>query len=307
MPNSPRNPNEEFIQGPRIPQAQRWDVDVIAEDSENLGGPKGLGHMMPSREKFAEACSARGIKPSDHVVFYDSIGIFSSPRGWYTFKAMGHDKVSVLDGGLQRYMTELLGDGAERGKPEMTVEKSEYPIPKSDNNAVRSYEQIVQNSGNPIEADDSEIVFDARSYERWTGDSPEPRPSLSSGHIPHSLSLPFTSLISPPSPPSKTWSTYLPLPDLKQAILVGLAGKPPSSTLSEEEQSIAENKWEDIKSGRKGVVWSCGSGMTACVGVLAMRIVADAEGDMLDKVSIYDESWTGYAMRPESKIIKGDK
>ena len=35
---------------------------------------------------------------------------------------MGHDKVSVLDGGLQRYMTELLGDGAERGEPEMTVE-----------------------------------------------------------------------------------------------------------------------------------------------------------------------------------------
>jgi thiosulfate/3-mercaptopyruvate sulfurtransferase len=108
MPNSPRNPNEEFLQGPRIPSASRWDLDAISEDSESLGGPKGLGHMMPSPQKFAEACctsarviarvyvaslmspliclAARGIKPSDHVVLYDSIGIFSAPRGWYTFK-----------------------------------------------------------------------------------------------------------------------------------------------------------------------------------------------------------------------------
>ncbi len=119
MPNSPRNPNEEFLQGPRIPHAQRWDVDIIAEDSESLGGPKGLGHMMPSKEKFAEACcemvlwyccletvqlihlntavpAVRGIKPTDHVVLYDSVGIFSSPRGWYTFKVcLLHDSLSM--------------------------------------------------------------------------------------------------------------------------------------------------------------------------------------------------------------------
>ncbi len=26
--------------------------------------------------------------------------MFSAPRGWWMFKAMGHDNVSVLDGGL---------------------------------------------------------------------------------------------------------------------------------------------------------------------------------------------------------------
>lgn len=31
-------------------------------------------------------------------------------------------------------------------------------------------------------------------------------------------------------------------------------------------------------------------------------------GQLLDTpVAIYDESWTGYAMRPESVIVKGDK
>lgn len=40
-----------------------------------------------------------GITPETHVVLYDTIGVFSSPRGLYTFKAFGHDRVSVLDGG----------------------------------------------------------------------------------------------------------------------------------------------------------------------------------------------------------------
>lgn len=47
-----------------------------------------------------------GIGNDSHVVVYDTIGIFSSPRALWTFKALGHDKVSVLDGGLPRYIHE---------------------------------------------------------------------------------------------------------------------------------------------------------------------------------------------------------
>lgn len=47
-----------------------------------------------------------GISSESHVVVYDSIGIFSSPRALWTFKALGHDKVSVLDGGIPRYIHE---------------------------------------------------------------------------------------------------------------------------------------------------------------------------------------------------------
>jgi thiosulfate/3-mercaptopyruvate sulfurtransferase len=138
--------------------------------------------------------------------------------------------------------------------------------------------------------------------DRWTGEAPEPRPSLSSGHIPHSLSLPFPALVSPPSPPEKTWSTYLPPKDLREAILVGIAGKAPGSKLDEQERVIAEKRWSDIKSGKKGVVWSCGSGMTACVGVLAMRIVADAEDAALDNVAIYDEVGRDIVTRTSSGL-----
>jgi thiosulfate/3-mercaptopyruvate sulfurtransferase len=143
MPNSPRDPNHEYLKGPRIPHAIRWDLDLIAtksdaaasaeepsswKDSVFSSNPLGLGHMFPSPATFAQACSLRGIKREDHVVLYDSIGVFSSPRGAWTFKvfdrkhlakclsltdlrsaqAMGHEKVSVLDGGLPRYLNEGL-------------------------------------------------------------------------------------------------------------------------------------------------------------------------------------------------------
>lgn len=58
MPSSPRNPTEEYLAGPRIPHAHRWDLDQIAESSEGAGGPAGLGHMMPSAERFVAACGA---------------------------------------------------------------------------------------------------------------------------------------------------------------------------------------------------------------------------------------------------------
>jgi thiosulfate/3-mercaptopyruvate sulfurtransferase len=86
MPNSPRNPHEEFLSGPRIPQAIRWDVDAISTPKTNSElNPLGLGHMMPSPETFSAACKERGIRKEDHVVVYDSVGVFSAPRAAFTF------------------------------------------------------------------------------------------------------------------------------------------------------------------------------------------------------------------------------
>ncbi|PHT52758.1 Thiosulfate/3-mercaptopyruvate sulfurtransferase 1, mitochondrial [Capsicum baccatum] len=62
-----------------------------------------LPHMLPSEEAFAAAVSALGIKNKDGVVVYDGKGIFSAPRVWWMFRAFGHDKVWVLDGGFTRW------------------------------------------------------------------------------------------------------------------------------------------------------------------------------------------------------------
>ncbi len=164
-------------------------------------------------------------------------------------------------------------------------------------------------------AKDADIVLDARSYDRyvvppsllclahlhrltrsrprWTGSAPEPRPSLSSGHMPHSLSLPFNALLAPPSPPHKTWTTFAAAPALREAVLTALAGRAPGAwaEMGNEERKAAERRWEEVKSGKREVTWTCGSGMTACVGVLGMRILAEAEADGPVDVlpRIYDE------------------
>lgn len=47
-----------------------------------------------------------GVSNKDHVVVYDSKGIFSSCRVYWTFKVFGHEKVSILSGGLPDWIAE---------------------------------------------------------------------------------------------------------------------------------------------------------------------------------------------------------
>jgi 3-mercaptopyruvate sulfurtransferase SseA len=42
-----------------------------------------LPHMLPSKEAFAAAVSALGIRNQDRVIIYDGKGFFSAPRVWW--------------------------------------------------------------------------------------------------------------------------------------------------------------------------------------------------------------------------------
>ncbi len=56
--------------------------------------------MMPSPEFFTEEMQKLGINKDSAIVVYDRVGVYSSPRAWWMFRAMGHGQVAVLDGGL---------------------------------------------------------------------------------------------------------------------------------------------------------------------------------------------------------------
>ena len=62
--------------------------------------------MLPSPAAFSEALATMGISKLDHVVCYDSVGVFSAPRVWWMFKVFGFDNVSVLNGGLVKWKAE---------------------------------------------------------------------------------------------------------------------------------------------------------------------------------------------------------
>ncbi|KAG8688673.1 hypothetical protein FRC11_004983 [Ceratobasidium sp. 423] len=283
MPNVPRSGREEWKQR-RIPGARFLDLDAVASEH-----PLGLKHMLPSGEVFAKACEEMGIEPSSQVILYDTHGVFSSPRALYMFKvcqitsslsesyspqSFGHEQAGILDGGLPRWEAE--GLPIETGEP-TKVQATKYAVPRLNESAVRSYEQIVANAKlDPSTSSAAELVLDARPYGRFTGEQPEPRPGLSSGHMPHARSLPFSSLLESHAT-GKSYTTVLPRDKLEQVF----------------DKAVGDNK-------HRSIVASCGSGMTAGTIWLA--------GQLLDKpVAIYDESWTGYAMRPESVIVKDDK
>lgn len=226
-------------------------------------------HFMKVRDS-ADTTENLGITPETHVVVYDTIGVFSSPRALYTFKAFNHNKVSVLDGGLPRWIHE--GYEVETGDVGNTGD-SEYPLPKGPNpDLVRSYEQIVKNSELGPGGQGYEVVLDHRPRARWEGTAPEPRPGLSSGHIPHSLPAPFLDYLLP-STDSKPYTSFKSPEELRK-VLVGAVG--------------GEEAWSELVKGHKNAVFTCGSGMTAAVGWLANEIIREKEGSQV-KTSIYDE------------------
>jgi thiosulfate/3-mercaptopyruvate sulfurtransferase len=175
MPQAKRDPRAEF-EAAHLPGAVFFDIDAVADTTS------GLPHMLPSPEAFAEAVSAMGIGESTTVITYDANGLIASARLWWTFRAMGHDAVEVLDGGLAKWRTE--GRPVESG-PAFPRAAARF-TPNFRPGLVRSFDQVKANTSD---------VLDARPGPRFRGEVAEPRAGLKSGHMPGSRNLPSSELI----------------------------------------------------------------------------------------------------------------
>jgi len=196
MPHLERDPRREFEEG-HIPGAAFFDIDGIADRSTSLP------HMLPSAAQFARQVGELGISNRDLVVVYDVRGVVSAARVWWTFRAMGHDRVAVLDGGLRKWKAE--GRLVETGPAKVAPARFRAHLRRA---IVRNLEQVRRNIGTRREQ-----VLDARSRGRFAGTEPEPRAGLRGGHIPGSLNLPYDALYQPDG-------TMLPPEELRQAFAV---------------------------------------------------------------------------------------
>lgn len=103
---------------------------------------------------------------------------------------------------------------------------------------------------------------------RFLGVDPEPRPGLPSGHIPNSFSLPFNLLLKTnPLKEGGSYTTFLPPQELRKALV----------------ESVGEEYADKLIKGEQPVTTSCGSGMTAGVVWLALKLLG------LEKINLYDE------------------
>ena len=191
LPTAKRDQRAEY-NAEHITGAAFFDVDGIADPANELP------HMVPKPADFAAAVSALGIGNDDHVICYDSYGLMSAARAWWMFRLYGHDKVSILDGGLPKWKRE--------GRP---VDGKPVVPPKTSFSArfrpelVRSKTDVKGNI-----ASKAAQVLDARSAGRFQGKDPEPRAGLRGGHMPGSCNLPYNQLIGADN-------TVLPAADLK--------------------------------------------------------------------------------------------
>ncbi|OXS16333.1 sulfurtransferase [Zobellella denitrificans] len=180
MPAAGRDGEQEWRRQ-RITGARFFDFDRRIKDPHSP-----LPHMLPDESLFPREVSARGIKNRHCLVVYDSCGIFSAPRAWWMFRAMGHERVAVLDGGLPAWLA--AGLPLEQGEP--------APAPAG-RFVARRQSTWIADAGQVETAlqDEGYRVLDARSRERFSGEAPDPRPGVRPGHMPGAFCLPFGELL----------------------------------------------------------------------------------------------------------------
>ncbi|NRT12841.1 sulfurtransferase [Flavobacterium sp. 14A] len=226
----------QFI-GIQIKGARFFDMKNDFSDTTNP-----LPNTLPTADQFTAAAQQLGINSNSKLVIYDSLGIYSSPRAWWLFTIMGHEDVWVLDGGLPAYAKENLPLETSENR---VYEKGNFES-KFKPNFFKTKEQILEN----IQTKEATVI-DARSNDRFLGETQEPRAGLRSGHIPGSINIPYTTVLRD------------------------------GHFLSKEELLTV------LPQHNKPIYFSCGSGVTACIDLMAYEIVGDNNSK-----AVYDGSWT---------------
>jgi thiosulfate/3-mercaptopyruvate sulfurtransferase len=217
----------EDYRGKHLPSAVFFDIEAVCDAANPLP------HMLPNPTQFAAMMSALGLGDDDRIVVYDSCGLVSAGRVWWMFRAFGHDKVAVLDGGLPKWLAE--------GRPT----ESGMATPAPGKFTARFHPEMLRARQDLLDnlTTRREQVIDARARPRFEGSVDEPRPGLRAGHIPGSLSLPSDRLI------DRAAKTLLPAAELR---------------------ALFEGAGLDLA---RPVVTSCGSGVTAGALAFALHLI----------------------------------
>lgn len=152
------------------------DLSLIKKDPAEGGR-----HPLPDPAAFGETLGKLGVSPDSRVVVYDDKqGAMSAARFWWMLKAMGHQQVQVLDGGMQAAEEAgyPISTGEESAIPTAPYPASEWQLPLAD------MEEVAQKV-----KDLACRVIDVRESARYLGET-EPI-DLIAGHIPGAVNVPF--------------------------------------------------------------------------------------------------------------------
>ncbi|WP_395648239.1 3-mercaptopyruvate sulfurtransferase [Terricaulis sp.] len=253
LPGDPRDAKAQFAER-RIPGAAFFDINEIADTASSLP------HMLAPPEKFASRVKKLGVGDGARVVVYDNHGLFSAARVWWNFRVMGHEDVVVLDGGFPAW--ERGGYPIETGPPQTRMERHFTPRMRSD--LVRDINDVKR----LVETDGRMPLLDARPAGRFSGETPEPRAGLRSGHMPGARSVPFSALLD-------------------------------QNGVMRSKEDLAHVFAEAGADASKAAVCTCGSGVTAAVVALALARLGRWDA------AVYDGSWAEWGGREDTPVVTG--
>lgn len=153
----------------------------------DLSGPAphpevGGRHPLPPIPDWAATLGRLGITPDTDVVLYDDQGgVNAAARAWWMLVASGHERVAVLDGGLQAAIEAGIAQEEGEVRP---APVDPYPV-----TGWRRPIVDAQGAAHAARAPET-LLLDVRSPERYRGET-EPIDPVA-GHIPGALNVPLT-------------------------------------------------------------------------------------------------------------------
>jgi thiosulfate/3-mercaptopyruvate sulfurtransferase len=236
-----------------IPGALFFDIEELSDRATTLP------HMLPTPEAFSRSMSALGVADTSTIVLYEQQGVFSAPRAWWMLRTLGAQHVYLLDGGL--FAWTVAGHPKHSGPVHRAPATFHATLNRE---AVKNLAQLKEKIATHQQI--PQQILDARSAPRFNGTAPEPRPVLSSGHMPGATNIPFTEL--------QEDGRLKPADKLREYF---------------------STKNVDLN---QPITTTCGSGVTAAVIALALEVIG------APNVSLYDGSWAEYAQQPDAIIEK---
>lgn len=241
----------------RLPEATFFDIDFVCDKTSPYP------HMVPSLEEFKNHMELLDISKNDDILIYDDFGILGSARTYWNFLLFGK-KTVILNGGSKKWKAEKykMEKSEEHHKKRGNLSKKDLDY-QINPEIITNLKEINNFSKAIHENAEKGYIIDARGLERFEGKVPEPRKGVRSGNIPGSVCLPFKKLLNDDF-----------------------------SMKSEQELGKA---FEGFDLDRD-IVLSCGSGVTASLEFLALRVLGKEQG-----VRVYDGSWAEYGSFPQQE------
>lgn len=254
---------DEYARG-HIPGAIYFHIDHDLAEPPYAGPGR---HPLPRAEKFAAAAARAGISLDTHVIAYDAQGGATAARLWWLLRYFGHANVSLLDGGITRWVAE--GRALQTEIP--SVPRAESTLaPHASAGVAPSHPNWVvdQRAVDALRKNPRALLLDSRLAERYEGKT-EPIDARA-GHIPGAKNAPLAANLRGANDPR----------------------------FLEPEQLRARFAQLGAERAEK-IVSYCGSGVNACQNIFALELAGFKD------VLLYEGSWSDWSKNPDLPAAQG--